>query len=64
MIPEDHWSDVEWFDSSLWSPPVGRIVLTLDIYGYREYAIYNGDEFLSINENEPISGVGYWSYDE
>ena len=64
MIPEEHWTDVEWFDSDVWSPPIGRSVLILDIYGNREHAIYDGDDFISVTENETISGVGYWSYDE
>lgn len=64
MIPEEHWANVEWFDSDAWSPPIGRRVLILDVYGNREYAIYDGDDFISVIENEPISGVGYWSYDE
>lgn len=64
MMPEDKSIDVEWFDSDLWSPPLGRVVLVLTIDGYSEFALYNGEDFLSINENEPISIVGYWSYDE
>lgn len=64
MIPEEHWTDVEWFDSDVWSPPIGKVVIVLTTDGYREGAVYDGDNFLSIDENEPISRVGYWSYDE
>lgn len=64
MITKDKAIDIEWFDSDLWIPQVGRVILVLTIDGYCEPALYNGDDFLSINENEPISRVGYWSYGE
>lgn len=64
MIPEYHWNDVEWFDSDVWKPPIGRKVFVLSVDGFMEHAVYDGDNFLSINENEPISRVCYWSYDE
>lgn len=64
MIPEEHWNNVEWFDSDVWKPPVGKIVLVLSVDGRRERAVYDGDNFISINDREPILSVGYWSYDE
>ena len=57
-------NDLEWFDIDVWKPGIGKVVIILDIYGCKDNAFYDGDEFISIDENRPISGVGYWAYIE
>ncbi len=39
-------NDLEWFDIDLWKPGIGKVVIILDIYGCKDNAFYDGDEFI------------------